>query len=86
MVERDDSAIVTIKCQHSTHFSVEPGGRGVARVYCRNRRCKLHADEITIHHFDLATGELLETRRYARPSVSGATTLQRVQRDTLIGV
>lgn len=79
------AAIVTIRCQHSTHFTVEAGARGVARVYCRNRRCKQHPDEVTIHHFDLATGELTETRRYSRPAV-GPNSLQRVQRDTLTGV
>jgi len=78
MGQRDDSATVAIKCQHSPHFTVEAGASGIARVYCRNRRCKLHPDEITVHHFDLATGELLETRRYARPTVTSTPILQRV--------
>jgi len=57
----------TIACEHRTHFSVEAGASGVARVFCRDRRCKRQREEITVHHFDLATGRLIETRRYARP-------------------
>ncbi len=67
MGQQDARDSVTIACQHSTHFTVDAGASGVARVYCRNKRCKIQPDEITIHHFDLTTGTLLETRRYARP-------------------
>lgn len=58
---------VVIACPSRTHFSVEAGAAGVARVYCRDRRCKKQRDEVTIHYFDLATGDILTTRRYARP-------------------
>lgn len=66
---------ITIACQHSTFFQVEAGARGVARVYCRNKRCKLHQAEITVHHFDLSSGTLVETRRYARPGSGDQSTL-----------
>lgn len=57
---------VRIACPNRKHFDVLPGARGTARVWCREKRCKL-ADEIVIHYFDLATGDLIETRRYDKP-------------------
>lgn len=73
MARREAPDTTTIACQHATHFQVEAGSYGLARVYCRNKRCKLHPDEITVHHFDLATGLLVETRRYARPLAGTAS-------------
>lgn len=44
------------------HLEVEAGSVGMARVPCRY--CRSEAGEVVIHHFDLATGRLVETRRY----------------------
>lgn len=58
--------LVTIACQSRTHFKVEPGSIGVARVLCRDRHCKQYGDETVIHYFDLATGAIVRTHRYRK--------------------
>lgn len=55
---------VTIRCASRKHFEVEPGATGVARLICRE--CRRHDPDgaVTVHHFDLATGRLIKTKRY----------------------
>lgn len=55
-----------IACPGRRHFDVEPGTIGTARVFCRDRRCTLGADVVAIHYFNLATGQIIETRVIAR--------------------
>jgi hypothetical protein len=64
-VERQGGADhVEIRCLWRKHFEVEPGATGTARVLCRDCRRKRADNALVIHHFDLATGRLLETRVY----------------------
>lgn len=61
---------VRIACPNRKHFDVLPGASGTARVWCREKKCRI-GDEIVIHYFDLATGELKDTRRYAKTPGAG---------------
>lgn len=60
---------IALCCTSRKHADVEAGLRGTARVQCRERHCRREPNEIVVHYFDLATGELIETRRYARVRV-----------------
>lgn len=56
---------VSIRCAgRSKHFEVEPGATGVARVLCRDCKRRHPKRAEVLHRFDLATGELIETRFY----------------------
>ena len=57
----------TIACAGTKYGDVADDATGILRVKCRDRRCRRPGvDEVVIHYFDLATGDLLETRRFAR--------------------
>lgn len=53
---------VRLACMRRYHLDVETGCEGVARVPCRY--CRTEPGEVVVHHFDMATGKLIETRRY----------------------
>jgi hypothetical protein len=52
------------RCQHKKHGEIIDNH--TIDIVCGSRFCKLTADEVVVHRFDLSTGDYT-TRRYANP-------------------
>lgn len=62
----DARGMIAIRCGNRKHFDVAAGSVGVARIYCRDKRCGASRAVIVMHEFDLTTGELTNTYRFSR--------------------
>lgn len=52
-----------LRCASRYHASVGAGATGLLRVQCRY--CRRDKSVVVYHWFDLATGEMIDTQRFA---------------------
>lgn len=57
-----------LRCTQGKLFGILEGD--VLEVRCQSKFCGHLPGVVVIHRFDLATGEMLETRRYRNPTPS----------------
>lgn len=53
-----------LRCEGTLHGVVDDG---VLEVKCRRRSCGVRPGVIVLHHFNLHTGELVETLKFQDP-------------------
>lgn len=54
----------------------------VLKVACRSRWCGKRKGTTVIHHFNIQTGTLIETRRFADPTTKNEVTDQHARQGT----
>lgn len=55
-----------LRCDYKLHgIVIRPG---VAEVKCDSRLCGAQQGVVVLHHFDLETGDLIETVRFKDPT------------------
>lgn len=55
--------VIDLRCASRYHCSVAQGATGLLRVQCRY--CRRDKAQVVYHWFDLASGELIDTQRFA---------------------
>lgn len=58
-----------LRCEHIKHAELTAG---VIEVKCRSSYCGARKGVVVIHRFNAATGERLQTLRFAEPPEGGA--------------
>jgi len=53
-----------LRCQYRLHGHVDDG---VLEIACRSRFCGKVPGVVVVHRYDLATGKLIETKRFRDP-------------------
>lgn len=59
---------VDLSCPHRSRHAVLLLGEGVVEVKCDRSHCGAGRGRVVLHRFDVRTGELLETLRFADPT------------------
>lgn len=59
-----------LRCSEGKLFGIVVDG--VLEVSCQSKFCRTQLGTMVIHRFDLATGNMLEDRRYRRPVKRGS--------------
>lgn len=54
-----------LRCEHTMHGVLIDDG--TLEVKCKNNRCGARSGVIVMHKFDLSTGKLISTKRFADP-------------------
>lgn len=58
--------MIDLRCNGTMHAKLDVD-RGTIEVKCGRRGCGASPDTVVLHTFSVATGELVETRRFANP-------------------
>lgn len=53
-----------LRCESKKHGVLIEEGSGLLEIKCDSRFCGNAPGIVVLHRFDLATGELVETKRY----------------------
>lgn len=57
-----------LRCENRLHGRLsEVDGRPALEIVCRSAFCKGPEGAVVLHFFDVATGDLIATRRYKNP-------------------
>jgi hypothetical protein len=59
--------MIELRCDNEIKFGELLEDEPVIEVRCRSRRCGHRPGVVVIHGFDVETGKLLGTRRFAEP-------------------
>ena len=55
-----------LRCPSRILFGILEGG--VIEIKCRSQRCGAGQGKVVLHRFSIATGELIETKKYKDPA------------------
>jgi hypothetical protein len=58
--------MIDLRCDGTMHARLDLD-RGTLEVKCGRRRCGAAPDVVVLHTFNLNTGEMVDTRRFANP-------------------